>query len=127
VKFGIAARQVHQIVGVNHQWMQVVFLAQAGHLLALRAGQLVRLPLSRAGRKNLERVATQAVRTFRRIGHASRGRGVNPDAPRGELGRPLGRGQQFENVLFFLSGIGHSNILSMQMSVSPGPTVGVMS
>ena len=111
MKFGIAAGDVDQIVGVNDQRLQIVLLTQTRHLFALRAGQLVRLPLARAGGKNLKRVAAQAIGAFGGVGRASCGRRVNADAPRSELGRPLGRGQQLEDVFFFFGRFGHDNIL----------------
>ena len=57
MKFRISAREVDQVIGMNGQRLQVIALAQPAHLFALCAGQLVRLPLPRAGRENLKCIA----------------------------------------------------------------------
>src|SRR5215469_3256236 len=41
------AGEIDEVVGVDHQRLQIVLVAQPSHLLALRARQLVRLPLAR--------------------------------------------------------------------------------
>jgi hypothetical protein len=98
MKFRISAREVDQVIGMNCERFQIIALAQPAHFLALRAGQLVRLPLPRARRENLKGVAAQAIGTLRRIRHAARRRSVNANAPRGELGRPLRRSQKLQDV-----------------------------
>ncbi len=69
----ITARQIHQVVGMDDQRLQTVALAQSTHLVALRARQVIGLPLSRAGGKNLERIAAQPVGTLGCIFHSAGG------------------------------------------------------
>lgn len=64
VEFRIAARHVDQVVGMNYQRAESVALAQACHLVALRASELVWLPLPRARRKYLKGIAAQPVGPF---------------------------------------------------------------
>jgi hypothetical protein len=111
MKFRVSARQVDQVIGMNGERLQVVALAQPAHLFALRAGQLVRLPLPRAGRENLKRIAAQAIGALGGARHAARRRSVNADAPRGELRRPLRRRQKLQDVFLLLLRILHADIL----------------
>src|SRR5208337_1093806 len=96
VELRIAAREIHQVVGVNDQRLQSVALAKAAHLVALRACQFIRSPLPRAGGKNLEGVAAQAISALRGILDSSGGRGMDADPPRSEPGWPLRRWQQLQ-------------------------------
>ena len=103
----IRTGKVDQIVGVNHQRRQIVLRPQPVHLGALRFSQLIGSPLPRARREDLKRVAPQPVGTLGSIADASRGRGVNSDAPRSEAGRPF-RWRPLEDVLFAGHGAAHA-------------------
>src|SRR5438067_10246951 len=84
---------------MNHQRPQVVLGAQRAHLAALRSPQVVWLPLAGAGRKNLKGIAAQPIGSLRRRLRPSRGRSVDPDAPRSQPWRLQWR-WHLENVLF---------------------------
>src|SRR5207302_3459800 len=94
-----AAGEIDQIIGVNRQRPQIIFFAQRRHLAALRSPQVVWLPLARAGRKDLKGIAAQPVGSLRRHLWPSRGRSVDPDAPRSQPWRLQWR-WHLENVLF---------------------------
>src|SRR5215469_4562664 len=55
------AGEIDEVVGVDHQRLEIVFLAQPPHLVTLRTRQLVWLPLARTRREDLKRIAAQAV------------------------------------------------------------------
>ena len=104
MKVGVAARQIHQVVGMDDQRLQSVLLAQAIHLVALRTRQVIGLPLPRARGENLERVAAQPVGAFRRILHSTGRRGVDANPPRSQLRRLLRRdGNSFRMSFSFFS------------------------
>src|SRR5437868_8286755 len=100
------AGQVHQVVGVNHQRLQIVLVAEAGHLVTLRATEIVGLPLARAGRKYLEGVAAEAVGSFGSILDSAGNRGVNAYAAGSQARRPFGR-REIEDVLLAGDRTGH--------------------
>ena len=108
MELGISARQVDQVVGMDHQWLQVVTLAEAAHLSALRGSQFVGRPLARARRENLERVAAQAISAFGGVFDPSGGRSMNADAAGGQLRRLRRRSDELEDVLLELgTGVRH--------------------
>src|ERR1019366_1846396 len=108
MKFRIASRQVHQVVGMDHQRMQVILGAQPDHLVTLLGRQVVGLPLPRARGKYLEGTASQTIGAFGCIRHSTCRRGVDADAPRRQLRRPRRRRQQLQDVLLFGPGcLGH--------------------
>src|SRR5207248_2212790 len=85
-----------------------IFISQPLHLVTLRTSQFVRLPLSRAGRENLKRVASQPVGALGGVFRSSCGRSMDTYAPRRELRRPLRR-RSFEDVLFLGYGARHDS------------------
>ena len=90
----VGAGQIHQIICMDDQRLEIVFCAESGHLLALQFAQFVGSPLARAGRENLKRVAAKAMGAFGRIVDASGGGGVDADAARSEAGRAFRRGRE---------------------------------
>src|SRR5947209_19456480 len=79
------AGQVDQIIGVNHQRLEIIFLSQPLHLFALRAAEFVWRPLARAGRKDLKSITTQPVCSLGCVLNSSRSRSVNPNSSRSQL------------------------------------------
>src|SRR6266446_1767914 len=71
--------KIDQIVGVNHERLEVVLLPKPAHLGALRTAKLIGRPLSRTGGEHLKRIAPQPVRTFRRILHPTGAGSMNAD------------------------------------------------
>ena len=69
-KLLVAARQIDQIIGMDDERLQVIFLAKPRHRLALKAPKRVRLPLPRACRKNLKCITAQPVGSLSGILHA---------------------------------------------------------
>src|SRR5437879_3234441 len=65
------AGQVHQIVGVDHERLQIVLISQTLHLFALRTPKLVWRPPSRTGRENLKSITAEPVSAFGSVLHAS--------------------------------------------------------
>src|SRR5580704_2575505 len=75
------AGEVHQVVGVDDQRLQIVFLTQAEHVIALRASEIIGSPLAGTRRENLQRVASQTPGPFSGVMHSSRTRSMDADAP----------------------------------------------
>jgi hypothetical protein len=90
--------KVDEVIRVDDQGLQIIFIPQPRHFIALWSAQLIRRPLPRTRRENLKRIAAEPVRALRRVLHASGNRGVNSDPVRGQPWRSLGRGQ-LENIL----------------------------
>ena len=90
----VGAGEVHQIIGVDDQGLEVVLRAQLQHLLAQRIAEFVRRPLARAGRENLKRVASDAVGALGGVVDSSGSGGVNADAARSEAGRAFWRDER---------------------------------
>jgi hypothetical protein len=102
----IGAGEIHQVVGVDDERLEIISGAQLEHLLAQRIAEFVRFPLPRTRRKNLERVASNAVSTLGGIVNTSGGRGVNANAPGTEAGRAFWGGMA-EDILFAGEGARH--------------------
>src|SRR5437660_9919242 len=115
----VGAGQIDQVIRMNAERFQVIFLSQAAHLGVLRAAQIVRRPLTRTGRKNLKRTAAQTIGPFGCILNPSCNRCVNADAAGSAAWRPLRPGQS-ENVLFASDGAGH-NITSVNARRASAP------
>ena len=88
----VGAGEIHQVVGVDDQGLEVVLRAQLQHLLAQRVAEFVRRPLARAGRKYLKRVASDAIGALGSVVNSSGSGGVNADAARSEAGRAFRSG-----------------------------------
>src|SRR5260370_16990038 len=73
------AGQVYKIIRVNDQWLQIIFVAQPLHVLALWPSQFILRPLARAGGKNLKRVAAQPIRSFGGVLNATAGSRLYPN------------------------------------------------
>src|SRR5258708_18102757 len=58
------AGQVYKIIRVNDQWLQIIFVAQPLHVLALWPSQFILRPLALAEGNNLKRVAAMPIRSF---------------------------------------------------------------
>ena len=101
VEQGVAAGEIHQIIRMDRQQLQVVALAQAAHLLALRERKFVGLPLPRAGGENLKCIAAQPVGPFGRVLDPTCGRSMNADPARCQPWRSLGMRQQLKYVFVF--------------------------
>src|SRR5229473_5242317 len=101
------AGEIDQIVGVDRERLEIVFLAQAIHDCALVTAEIVWLPLTRAGGENLEGVASQAVSAFSRVFYASSNRSMYADAPGSEAGRAFRR-RRFQDVLLPGHGTRHN-------------------
>ena len=94
----VGTGHVHQIIRVNHEWLQIVLGAQAVHLRALWLGQFIWSPLARARREHLESVASQTVRALGGVLHPP-GRGsMNADPAGSQAGRPS-RSREFKNIV----------------------------
>src|SRR5438309_12112191 len=106
----VRSRQIDQIVGVNHQRLQIILLPQAVHDFALGASKLIRTPLPRAGRVDLKRIASQAVGSLRGIFYARRNRSMDFDSPRSPPLRP-DRLRPLQRILFRWTKISHLKIL----------------
>jgi len=102
----VGRSQVHKIVGVNRQRLQIVLLAKLAQFVALGAAQVIGRPLSGTRRENLESAAAQTICPFGGVLYASGNRGVNADAPGGPAGRAFRRWSP-EDVLFLGDGAGH--------------------
>ncbi len=98
-KLLVPSRQIDQIIRMNDERLQIIFLSQPRHCLALRTRQCVRLPLPRARRKDLERVAAQPVSAFGSILHAAGNRRVNANAPSRQTRRSFRR-RPFQWIFF---------------------------
>src|SRR5215470_20125313 len=81
------AGHVNEVVRVDHHRLQVVLLAQALELVALRTAEFVGRPLARAGRENLKGIAAQAVGTLSGQFNTTCNGGMNSDASRAVLRR----------------------------------------
>src|SRR5215831_7856437 len=92
---------------MNNERLKVIPGAEAAHFGALRFAQFIGHPAAWTGGENLQRIASQTVRTLGSILHASRGRGVNAYAAGREARRAF-RGGSFEDVLFLRHGAGHT-------------------
>src|SRR5262249_146972 len=117
----VRAGEIDQVVRVYDEWLQIVTGAETIHLVALRLAEFIRRPAARAGRENLERVASQAVSPFSGILHTSSCRGVNANTTGSQAGRAL-RSRMLEDVLFLRHGAGHSR----SIDGSPGCRVGML-
>ncbi len=80
VKLGITARKVDQVVSMDRQRLEVIALAQAAHFGTLRPCKPIGFPLSRAGRKNLEGIASESISALGAGLDTAGGGGVNADA-----------------------------------------------
>ena len=65
------AGEIHQIIHMDRHWLEVIFLPQAHHFAALRTAQVIRRPLTRAGRENLKSIAAQAIGALSGILHTA--------------------------------------------------------
>src|SRR5437868_5863890 len=90
VKIFSDAGHVDEVVGMNDQRLQVILLAQPVHGFALRAAQLIRLPLTRTRGENLKRAAAETIGALSGGFHTACSRRVNADAARGAPGRLRG-------------------------------------
>src|SRR5271170_6365433 len=106
---------------MDRDGLQVIFLTQAHHLIALRTAQLIRRPLARAGGKNLKSVATQPVGPFRSILDPTGGRCMNADAARGKTWRELWSGE-LEDVLLARDGTGHDRSIASEIGRRRAPS-----
>ena len=115
----IRTREIHQVIGVNHQRLQIVGGSQAVHLGTLRLTKFIGRPLPWAGGENLKRIAAQAVSPLGRILHAS-GRGrMNANAARSQAGRAF-RPWRLENVLFTRHGASHGKSITTRFALLAG-------
>ena len=112
MKLRIATCQVDEVIGVDDQGLDAVFLPQRIHLAALASRQFIWLPLPRAGRKNLKGIAAQPVGPLRGSLHSAGSGGVNANPPRRHLGWRAGR-RHFEDVLLLLHGARHGQVFSV--------------
>src|SRR6202790_3239553 len=74
------AAHVDKVAGMDDERADVVLGAQCTHALALLRIDLGGVPHARAGRKNLECVSADLPRAEYRVGCATRGANVDPDA-----------------------------------------------
>lgn len=91
---------------MDNERLEIVLRPQLEHLLAQRVAEFVGRPLARAGRENLQRVASDTVSTLGGVVDSSGGGGVNADAAGSEAGRAFWRSTS-ENILFAGEGAGH--------------------
>src|SRR5271154_6690412 len=101
----ICAGEIYQVIGVNDQGFEIVLSAQAKHLLAQRITKFIRRPLSRARRKNLQGVASDAVGALGGVVNSSGSGSVNANAAGSEGG--ASRRGPVQDVLFAGEGAGH--------------------
>src|SRR5579864_2497574 len=106
----VRSREIDEIVGVNHQRLQIILLPQAVHDFALAASKLIRTPLPRAGREDLKRIASQPVGSLGGVFYARRNRGMDPDSPRSPPLRP-DRLRPLQRILFRRTKNSHPKIL----------------
>src|SRR5579862_5575895 len=99
---------------MDHQRLQVVLIAQPFDFVALRPGEFVLGPLTRAGRKHLKCIAPQTVGALGGILYSAGAGGMNADTPRSQAGRAFGL-WPCENILLTGDGTmrtGHKNSIS---------------
>ena len=102
----VGAGEVYQVIGVNHERLQVVASSQLQHLFAQGIAEFVGRPLAGAGGENLQGVAAETVGAFGGVVNASGGGGMDADTSGSETGRAF-RGAAGEDVLFAGDGAGH--------------------
>ena len=116
----ISAGEIHQIIGVNHQRLQIVLRPQTAHLLAQwNRLKLIGSPLPRAGRENLKRIAAQAIGALGGIVHSSGGGRVNADAAGSQAWRAFWSGTG-EDILFAGHGARHEESIKALGSLQAG-------
>src|SRR5213594_288492 len=119
-KWSTRPREIDQVIRMNDERLEVIFLPQAVHCFTLTASQRVRLPLPRAARKNLKRVTAEPVGSLRRIFHARGDRGVNPDPPRSPLRSRLRR-RPLQRILLCTSKHSHGRDIRLTYRGSRDP------
>jgi hypothetical protein len=102
----VGAGEIHQVIGVDDERLEIVLRPQLEHLLAQRVAEFVGCPLTRAGRENLQRVASDTVSALGGVVDSSGGGGVNADAAGSEAGPAFWRSTS-ENILFASEEAGH--------------------
>src|ERR1700752_1134021 len=95
----VGAGEVHEIVGVDDERLEIVLGAQLQHLFAQRLTEVIGRPLTRAGGENLGRVASDAVGALGGVVYASGSGGVDADAAGSQAGRAFRSGTG-EDILF---------------------------
>ncbi len=96
---------------MNDQRLEIVVSAQTIHFGALPLAQIIRGPLARVGRENLESVRAQAVGAFGGVLYPSGGRCVYANVAGGQAGRAFGWAAT-EDVLFAGEGAGHEKSIA---------------
>src|SRR5581483_4886577 len=90
--------------------------------IALRLPKLIRSPLARAGRKDLQSITAQAIGAFCGILHAACGGSVNSNAPGRQLRRPFRRGP-LQNISFVRDRAAHSESIDADIPTARSPNL----
>src|SRR5215471_6548 len=73
VEVRIPSRQIHQVIRVDRERLEVVLLAQPDHLSYMSCSELVRLPLTRTRREDLQDIAAKPIGALGGVVYSTRG------------------------------------------------------